>query len=267
MNSNTTTTPVQSPSPSSPTTSGRAAWPIWGAVLLSIAVVAAYVAQIAWANLLMVPWYLPVGGTLAAIWAIRAANGRRHWWSIAIALLCVAIASFEWFFVVAGTMLPGYTGPIAEGAAMPPFRAELADGKEFNESFFGQNDMTVLVFFQGRWCPFCMTQLRDLEAHHADLERAGAKVAVVSIEDRQTAAETQKDYPSLTVVADQRRELADAIDLINKGFGPDGGDSAAPTILLVDRNGTVKWLHRPSRFIARPSATELAVLVEARQAH
>jgi alkyl hydroperoxide reductase subunit AhpC len=97
------------------------------------------------------------------------------------------------------------------------------------------------------------------------LDRVGAKVVVVSIEDLAAAAQTQRDFPHLTIVSDQRREMSNAIDLINKNFAPDGSDAAAPTIVLVDRDSTVKWLFRPTRFIARPSSAELAAAVEARQ--
>ena len=61
---------------------------------------------------------------------------------------------------------------------------------------------------------------------------------VVSIEDVATAQQTQRDFPHLTVVSDEQRELSDAAELINRGFAPDGGNCATPTILLVDNSGT-----------------------------
>src|SRR5262249_26196590 len=156
---------------------------------------------------------------------------------IGLAVLCVALAGLEWAFVLAMTVLPTYAGPLKEGAAIPAFHATLADGTEIDQSRFQQGRPTALVFFQGRWCPFCMTQLRGLEAEHDEFSRVGADVVVVSIEGPDEAAQTKRDYPHLTVLSDKQRELSDAIDLINKGFSPDGGDSAAPTILLLDGNG------------------------------
>jgi hypothetical protein len=82
------------------------------------------------------------------------------------------------------------------------------------------------------------------------------------MEDVDAAARTQGDFPHLIVVSDQRRELSDAIDLINRRSAPDGGDSATPTILLVDGEGVVKSLFRPARFIARPSAAQLVTTIE-----
>ena len=135
-------------------------------------------------------------------------------------------------------------------------------GLEIDESYFALGKPTALAFFQGRWCPFCMTHLRELEAHHDELMRVGADLVVVSIEDVETAAATQRQFPHLTVVSDHRRELSNAVDVINAGFHPEGGDSAAPTILLIDGQGQVQWLHRPARFIARPSAAEIAATLK-----
>lgn len=231
-------------------------------VIFSMAFVLTFFLQVAVAKMLFTPWYLPIGGTIAALVVVVGAAGERRWWRVAIALVCVALACLEWFFVLVATVLPGYSGPIEQGSAIPAFHAMLAEGGEFDESSFQNHPMTALVFFQGRWCPFCMTQLQELESHHADFSRVGADVVVVSIEDTQKAAQTQKDFPHLTVVSDERRELSGAIDLINRNSAPDGTDSAAPTILLVDRTGTVQWLHRPTRFIARPSASELVKMIE-----
>lgn len=254
----------------------------WGTALLAIALVPTFFAQVFWARALVTPWYVPIGGSIAALVLSLIAWRHRRWWRVGVALFTVALACFEWFFVVAGTRLPDYQGPIASGSALPTFHAVLADqpsgdgsklsatadsagansdagasGTAIDESYFRQGRDTVLVFFQGRWCPFCMTQLTELESHHAEFARAGAEVVVVSIEDPLTAAQTQRDFPHLTVVSDSERELADAVDVINRGASPDGGDNTAPTILLLDGAGTVRWLHRPKRFIARPSSAEL----------
>ena len=236
----------------------------WGGVILAIAVIPIFLAQVFVAKRLITPWYLPIGGTVGAIGVLYAASRGWRWWRIGIATLCIAIACLEWFFLLSATRLPAYQGPIAAGSTMPAFHATLADGTSIDESYFRQNHDTVLVFFQGRWCPFCMTQLTDLESHYAEFNRVGAAVVVISIEDQDMAAQTQSDFPHLTVVSDKQRELSTAIDLINKGFSPDGGDSAAPTVLLLDGEGKVRWLHRPTRFIARPSAKELVANIESK---
>lgn len=230
----------------------------WIGPVLSVALIAAFIVQVFVAQRLITPWYVPIGGTMAALAAMWTIGRPIRWWRVLIVLGCVAIAGLEWAFVLAGSRLPQYAGPAAPGKALPPFQARLADGTEISEAWFRQGHPTALIFFQGRWCPFCMTQLRELEAHHSEFATVGATPVVVSIEDLETAQQTQRDFPHLVVMSDRDRELADAVDVINKGFGPEGQDSAAPTLLILDGNGTVQWLHRPTRFIARPSASDLA---------
>lgn len=234
----------------------------WGGALLSLAMIPIFVLQAFWAKVLVTPWYLPIGGTIAALAVIYAVSQSWRWWKVAIALGCVALACLQWLFLLSLTVLPQYNGPIAAGSAIPMFQATLADGTEIDAAYFQQNRPTALVFFQGRWCPFCMTQLQDLEAHQAEFSRAGANVVVVSIEDVATAAQTQRDFPHLTVVSDERRELSNAIQLINLASAPDGSDTAAPTVLVLDGSGKVEWLHRPTRVITRPSAAELVAKIE-----
>lgn len=231
---------------------------VWVAPLLSVAAVAAFFMQVFGAGVMITPWYMPVAGTVAASLGLWTIGRPLRWWRVLVATGCLLIACLQWAFLLGLTVLPIYAGPIAGGSALPSFHTNLADGTEITESFFQQGETSALIFFQGRWCPFCMTHLRELENHHESLNRVNARIVVVSIEDVETAAQTQRDFPHLTVLSDQRRELANAVDVINKGFGPEGQDSAAPTILLIDGTGKVLWIHRPTRFIARPSAADLA---------
>jgi peroxiredoxin len=266
MSTSTTTADPATTGPSIDPNRGKSRLLFWSAAAVAILLIPIFFAQVFWARILITPWYLPIGGTAAALVTIYALGRPVRWGRAGVVAGCVALACLEWYFVLAMTLLPQYTGPIAEGSSLPAFHATLADGTEIDESYFRNRPMTALVFFQGRWCPFCMTQLRELEDHGEEFRRIGAEVAVVSIEDVATAAQTKQDFPSLTVVSDEQRELSNAIDLINRGFAPDGGDSAAPTIVLVDDTGTVRWLHRPTRFIARPSAAELATTIERQMA-
>jgi peroxiredoxin len=233
----------------------------WSGAIVSVAMIPMFFALAFGARILITPWYLPIMGTAAALGVLYATSRSWRWWRVAIAIVCVALACFEWFLMSA-TRLPDYQGPLAAGGSLPAFHATLADGTPIDESYFRQNRKTAIVFFQGRWCPFCMTQLTELDSHHADFERAGAEVVVVSVEDLEKASQTKRDFPHLTVVSDKEQELSKAIDLINQAASPEGADIAAPTIILLDGAGQVRWLHRPERIIARPSAKELVAKIE-----
>ena len=96
-----------------------------------------------------------------------------------------------------------------------------------------------------------MIELVQLEARHAEFEKRGARVVVISLEDEQAAQATQAQFPHLIVVSDDERKLSAALDVIHAESAPDGGDTTAPTTFLVDGRGTVRWIFRPDRFLTR----------------
>jgi peroxiredoxin len=102
-----------------------------------------------------------------------------------------------------------------------------------------------------------MIELGELEAHYTEFEKRNARLIVVSIENPSDAQKTQAEFPELTVVADHDRNLIDAVSALHAQSAPDGGDTAAPTTILVDGNGTVRWIFRPDRVFTRLSPAQL----------
>jgi peroxiredoxin len=108
----------------------------------------------------------------------------------------------------------------------------------------------------------CMIELGELEKHHEEFDKRNVRVVVASIEDQGTAKETQKQFPHLLVAADKDRSLANAAEVIHPGSGPGGIDTAAPTTILIDRNGTVRYLFRSDNVLVRLSPEELAAAID-----
>ncbi len=102
-----------------------------------------------------------------------------------------------------------------------------------------------------------MIELGQLERRHEDFARQNARVIVVSLDDFDDARQTQADFPHLLVLADHERGLCNAVEVIHPHAAPDGGDAAVPTTILVDRDGTVRWLYRSRQVIARLSPDEV----------
>ena len=107
-----------------------------------------------------------------------------------------------------------------------------------------------------------MLELVQLEKRHADFAQRGARVIVVSLEGLDDARLTHADFPHLQVIADQSRGLSETVGLIHAQAAPDGGDAAAPTTILVDRQGLVRWLYRPNEIIARLSPDEVLAAID-----
>jgi peroxiredoxin len=108
----------------------------------------------------------------------------------------------------------------------------------------------------------CKTELDQLEAHWQEFKKQKVDVVVISIEDREAASATKEDFPHLVVVSDAERKLADAVEVIHRHSAPGGGDTAAPTTILVDGKGIVRWTFRPDRVLTRLSPSQLLAAVD-----
>src|SRR6185437_4514802 len=97
---------------------------------------------------------------------------------------------------------------------------------------------------------------------HEDFARRNTRVIVVSVEGLDDAKKTQTDFPHLIVLADQEHGLSDAAGLIHPHSAPDGSDTDAPTTILVDRHGMVRWLYRSSEVIARLSPDQVLQAID-----
>lgn len=107
-----------------------------------------------------------------------------------------------------------------------------------------------------------MIELVELERRHEDFARRQTRVIAISLEGRDEARQTQADFPHLLVLADADRNLANAAEVIHPNSGHDGGDTTAPTTIIVDGDGTVRWLYRPPRATERLSPDELLEAID-----
>ena len=107
-----------------------------------------------------------------------------------------------------------------------------------------------------------MIELGQLEAQQAEFARRNTRVVVASVESQQDAAKTAADFPHLLVLADEGRGLSEAVNLIHQRQGPGGADADAPTTILVDRRGTVRWLYRSPEVISRLSPDDVLRAVD-----
>jgi hypothetical protein len=109
-----------------------------------------YTAQLM-AQRLTVPWYLPILGTVAALLVLISLMMARSVWRFLAAAVVVLLACGQWFLLLSMSKLPEYAGPLASGQPFPAFSSTLSDGSTFDQSSLKGNQVTVLVFFRGRW--------------------------------------------------------------------------------------------------------------------
>jgi len=107
-----------------------------------------------------------------------------------------------------------------------------------------------------------MVELGQLEAHHAEFARRYTRVVAVSVDGLEDSKKMQQDFPHLTVVADHYHRLVDAVAVLHPGAGEHGEDVAVPTTILVDKDGVVRALFRPTSVASRLSASEVLAAVD-----
>jgi alkyl hydroperoxide reductase subunit AhpC len=100
-----------------------------------------------------------------------------------------------------------------------------------------------------------MVELGQLEAQAGEFQKKNVRIVAVSLDNLQDSKATQAKFPHLVVVADFEKKLAEALKVTH-------GDANAPTTILVDGQGVVRWVFRPERFLTRLSPEELLRAVD-----
>jgi peroxiredoxin len=107
-----------------------------------------------------------------------------------------------------------------------------------------------------------MIELGELEAHHDEFAKRHTQVVAVSVDNLEDSKKTKQKVPNLTVVADADHKLVDAVQVLHPGAGEHGENVAAPTTILIDKNGVVRALYRSTNVGSRLSARDLMAMVD-----
>ncbi len=67
-----------------------------------------------------------------------------------------------------------------KGAKVPILTLNAVDGKKYDLNAAVAKKPTVLIFYRGGWCPYCMRQLSGLQGIVHELADAGYQLLAVS---------------------------------------------------------------------------------------
>src|SRR5262245_37870748 len=107
-----------------------------------------------------------------------------------------------------------------------------------------------------------MIELGELERRHQDFDQRNVRVFAISNDPLENARLNQADFPHLKLISDADLNMAKAVGMVHAGAGPGGKDTNAPTTLLVDGSGTVRWLERPPNFFGRIPPDEVLAAID-----
>lgn len=104
---------------------------------------------------------------------------------------------------------------LVKGSKVPAVTLRSTEGTQLNLSKL--NKKTVLVFYRGSWCPYCMNQLKDLDKSLVPKLQKDTQVVAISV-DRMKVAKKMKEKYSLTftVLSDPKATSLKAFEIANK---------------------------------------------------
>jgi peroxiredoxin len=127
----------------------------------------------------------------------------------------------------------------------------------------------VWIFHRGNWCPICMAQIREIAGEYRELERMGARVALVSPQPQSfTQGLARKFDVSFDFLTDDKGRAAATLGIAHPNGLPMGlqllgydSDTVLPTVVITGTGGRILWVHETDNYRVRPEpSTYLKIL-------
>jgi peroxiredoxin len=210
-------------------------------------------------------WIFDAGVVAGA--AVTLAAVATHGWTPGWAAIAAPGAALGWFAATRKELgLPKAASlRVAPGDRLPDVTLATTSGAPLATSAL--RGPALLVLYRGWWCPYCVTQLRELEAEHDAFRAAGLTVYAISVDrPAEQLPLEQRMAGRVTFLSDERGALLDALGVRHVDgvpwydrlfFGARRQDIALPATLLVDESGVVRFARRSRRIDERPGVAEL----------
>jgi peroxiredoxin len=150
-----------------------------------------------------------------------------------------------------------FASAIAVGSVVPEF--DLASvskdqtGRVKLVEMLGRRDRVLLVFYRGDWCPFCRTQLEELQKYLAELDKRNADVVAISVDPVETNLELSARLGlTFPLAADPEHATLAAF-----GVYDDHHEIAWPAVFIVERDRRVSWRYLADDYKVRPTVEEM----------
>lgn len=146
-------------------------------------------------------------------------------------------------------------GPVV-GSSAPSLDSAVAVPPANGAASSGDHGRALVFFRSADWCPFCKTQLVELNAIAGDLAEAGWTLEALSYDSPEVlAAFSEEEGLGFTLLSDEGSQIIDAFGLRNEdvraGSRTDG--IPHPAIIFISNEGRVKAVLREEGYRERPS--------------
>lgn len=128
---------------------------------------------------------------------------------------------------------------------------------------------SVIMFFRGNWCPFCVAQIEEVAKQYETLRRKGVKVILISSQPlEKSAALAERLKVPFAFLIDEKNELADEWGIASPKGLPFGFELlgyeknvAAPTVLVTDADNRITFVDISGDYRIRPESLEFLNLL------
>lgn len=163
------------------------------------------------------------------------------------------------------------------GDKAPDFSATDQNGKQTDlKTELKKNKSLVVFFYRGEWCPYCNKHIQQLQDSLQLLTAKGAMVIGVTPETseslKKTIAKTKASFPMLSdknnaIMKAYKVDYVMASDMVakyktygidlNKSNGNETSTLPVPATYIIDKNGTIKFVHFDKDYKKRASVKEM----------
>jgi peroxiredoxin len=178
-----------------------------------------------------------------------------------VALACAALFAVPCRAIAAEPGSPG----VKAGDSAPAFTLKDAQGTDVSLASLTATGKVALVFFRSAdWCPFCIAQLKELQANLPQFDAAGLKVVGISYDSVETLAKAAARHQlTFTLLSDAGSATIDAYGIRNLEAKGRASGVPHPAVFIVDETGVIQARLMHDGYKTRPTPAEIVAAAKA----
>lgn len=178
---------------------------------------------------------------------------------IALILTIFGAVFIQWFIWNYSSYGREKSESIVKGETLPTLSFTRLDNSSILSTTF-TGSKTLLVFFRANWCPFCMNQLKEVQARAAYLKDKGVQVKFISNQGVKFSRELSEKLAlpaHFEILQDDDLKAAKTLGIADIGGTPAGmsaypADTVMATVITLDENGKVTFGDETDNYRVRP---------------
>jgi len=166
------------------------------------------------------------------------------------------------------------------GSEIPDTLLKTSEGVDVTLHEVVNEKPTVLIFYRGSWCPYCMKHLKDLQDNYAAFLKKGFKIIAVSPDSPEKVLKMQErfEFPFLTL-SDSPMDMSEDFGLafevdpdtreLYKRYGIDLEDASGqnhyllpqPSVYIIDATMEIVFIHTNPDYKERMESDEILTAI------